>query len=440
MKRVIALPLMTALLLTGCGKQSSELAGENFELRKGDVVYGSDGRTEVGSHPDSMMRELARSTAIQIQTSTMTKSTGGVTILDDTPLYKKAGICQSEKFASQSAAGRCSGFLVAPDLLVTAGHCMNSPSDCTSNSWVFDYSTNSISGRISQVDSSKVFTCKRIISQTLEGGRGNDYALVQLDRPVYDRAPLRFRTSGKVSSSSSLVVIGNPSGLPTKITDGGKIRDNSNSIYIVGTLDTFQGNSGSAVINEQTGEVEGILVRGDTDYVYDYGQGCKVVNKCSESGCRGEDVTRITVIKELLEIAASSITTPAPSNDNALEEGIFFQDDSLRIDIEDHQIAEFPFEITDKANLQEFNLELKIQHSYVGDLIIGLQHPSGSVVVLRDKLGGAKKDLHVVYDSKSNPELQKLVGLSVLGEWKVLVKDSASRDEGVLTGIKLEIK
>lgn len=430
---------MTALILTGCGKKTNEFTGENFELRKGDVIYGSDGRSEPGFHPDSMMRELAKSTAVQIQASTMTKSSGGLTLLDDTPLYKKAGICQSEKFATQSAAGRCSGFLVAPDLLVTAGHCITSQSDCTSNKWVFDYSVSSQSERIGSIDSSKVYSCSRIVSQKLDGGRGVDFALIQLDRPVLDRSPLRFRTSGKVSSSDSLVVIGNPSGLPTKITDGGKIRDNSHPVYMVGTLDTFQGNSGSAVINGQTGEVEGILVRGDTDYVHDYSKGCKVVNKCSELGCRGEDVTRITVIKELLDIATSPAPAPSPEEDG-LGEGIFFEEDSLGIDLKDHQIAEFPFEITDKASLKDFKLGLTIKHSYVGDLIIGLLHPNGSVVVLRDKFGGAKKDLEVVYDSKTNSELQKLIGLSVVGKWKVLIKDTATRDEGILTGIRLEMK
>jgi V8-like Glu-specific endopeptidase len=437
MKGIIALQLMTTLLLTGCGKKTIDLNGEKFEIRKGDVIYGSDGRTELGFHPDSMMRELAKSTAVQINTSSMTKRSGGLTLLDDTPLYKKAGICESEKFATQSAAGRCSGFLVAPDLLVTAGHCMTSQRDCTSNSWVFDYSTSSNSVRISSVDSSKVYSCSRIISQKLDGGRGVDFALVQLDRPVLDRSPLKFRTSGKAPSSASLVVIGNPSGLPTKITDGGKIRDNSHPVYMVGTLDTFQGNSGSAVINEQTGEVEGILVRGDTDYVYDYSKGCKVVNKCSEFGCRGEDVTRITVIKKLLEIASSS--SPSPQ-EGGLGGGIFFEDTSLGIELKDHQIAEFPFEITDKASLKDLKLGLTIHHSYVGDLIIGLLHPNGTVVVLRDKFGGAKKDLEVVYDSKTNAELKKFVGLSVVGKWKVLIKDTASRDEGTLTGIKLEMK
>ena len=40
-------------------------------------------------------------------------------------------------------------------------------------------------------------------------------------------------------------------------------------------------------------------MRGETDYKYDWDKGCRVVYKCSDNGCRGEDVTKITNIKAL---------------------------------------------------------------------------------------------------------------------------------------------
>ena len=50
--------------------------------------------------------------------------------------------------------------------------------------------------------------------------------------------------------------------------------------------------SGSPVFNSDTHEVEGILVRGETDFVT---QGsCRVSLVCPSSGCRGEDCTRTT--------------------------------------------------------------------------------------------------------------------------------------------------
>ena len=58
-------------------------------------------------------------------------------------------------------------------------------------------------------------------------------------------------------------------------------------------LDTYGGNSGSPVFNAQNNKVEGILVRGETDFVSN-GQ-CNVSLVCPSTGCRGEDVTRATV-------------------------------------------------------------------------------------------------------------------------------------------------
>jgi hypothetical protein len=45
--------------------------------------------------------------------------------------------------------------------------------------------------------------------------------------------------------------------------------------------------------------VEGILVRGERDYVLDSVSNCYRPKVCKMNECRGEDVTRITNIKEL---------------------------------------------------------------------------------------------------------------------------------------------
>ena len=54
--------------------------------------------------------------------------------------------------------------------------------------------------------------------------------------------------------------------------------------------------------NKKTGLVEGILVRGELDFNPDTERPCDNVRICLESGegCEGEDVTRITVIPELV--------------------------------------------------------------------------------------------------------------------------------------------
>jgi V8-like Glu-specific endopeptidase len=194
-------------------------------------------------------------------------------------------------------AAMCSGFLVSENVLVTAGHCIKNDADCASYKWVFDYKMDHDKQDSMTVPSSSVYGCSKIISRTLDQFSKDDYAVIQLDRKVTDRRPLHFRRSGGINVGDSVVVIGHPSGLPTKIADGANVRSR-NTKFFVANLDTYGGNSGSAVFNQKTGDVEGILVRGENDYVQS-ARGCMVSNKCPADGCRGEDVTYITNIKAL---------------------------------------------------------------------------------------------------------------------------------------------
>jgi V8-like Glu-specific endopeptidase len=169
--------------------------------------------------------------------------------------------------------------------------------DCESYKWIFDYKMDSAKQDSMTVPASDVYTCTRVIARTLDNFSKDDYAVVQLDRKVTDRRPLAFRRSGNIKVGESVVVIGHPSGLPTLIADGAKVRSRQGKFFQA-NLDTYGGNSGSAVFNQRTGEVEGILVRGENDYVQSE-RGCMISNKCAADGCRGEDVTYITNIKAL---------------------------------------------------------------------------------------------------------------------------------------------
>ena len=45
-------------------------------------------------------------------------------------------MCPDERFAAQPANADCSATLIAPDIMLTAGHCINS---CGDSRFVFDY-------------------------------------------------------------------------------------------------------------------------------------------------------------------------------------------------------------------------------------------------------------------------------------------------------------
>lgn len=310
------------------------------------VIYGEDNRVDVFASKDSVYVELSKSTAAMIDAGSLSESNGVVKILGKSLVER--GICASERFANQPTAANCSGFLVGEKYLVTAGHCIESQADCDSFKWVFDYKLDNDSQRSVSVEKSSVYSCKKIIERVLERSDSNDYAIIELDRAPADRASLKFRTSGRPAVGDSMVVIGHPTGLPTKIADGAKIRSLKGT-YFIANLDTYGGNSGSAVFNTTSGVIEGILVRGETDYIPRSqapvptpvpvptptptpaptptptpaptpaprggwwggsssqarvpasrpAQSCMVSKVCESDACRGEDVTYITNIKFL---------------------------------------------------------------------------------------------------------------------------------------------
>jgi hypothetical protein len=76
------------------------------------------------------------------------------------------------------------------------------------------------------------------------------------------------------------------------------VRTNTKAAFFTANLDTYGGNSGSPVFNADSHEVEGVLVRGDTDFV-PVGM-CMISAVCPMNGCHGEDCTRVTEFTGLL--------------------------------------------------------------------------------------------------------------------------------------------
>jgi len=302
------------------------------------VIYGEDNRVDVFESTNSQYVELSKSTAAMIPSYKVKEINSYEVELGGTTLEQR-GMCASEKFSQQPTTANCSGFLVDKDKLVTAGHCIKTQSDCDGSVWVFDFKVEYSDQSKVVVDKSSVYKCKKIISQSLDSSTQNDYAFIELEKVVTDRKPLKLRKSGKAQVGDKLVVIGHPTGLPTKIADGASVRK-VNDIYFTANLDTYGGNSGSAVFNATTGLIEGILVRGDTDYVYDSSQGCQVSNVIGNSVGRGEDVTLIGNIKELMALDIDY--GDEPTQDDTVSDDDSSSDDSTQDTQDEDPYAHLP--------------------------------------------------------------------------------------------------
>ena len=270
------------------------------------AIYGRDDRFDYFQMQDAKMLKYSNTVAAQIYDSNLDQV--GEKFIYNYPRYGEVGfphrVCETEKFVRQQTGANCTGFLIAPDVMVTAGHCISHDSDCQDFQWAFDYkyTTASISKKI-EFTSKQLVRCSKIIDRVLAGSEtGLDYAVIKLERKMTDREILKVRTSGKVDDKDKMTVIGFPSGLPMKFTLNGNIRDNSQVEQFIVDNDAFRGNSGSPVINSTTGMVEGILVRGENDYSLNPRRGCLEVNRVSQDKGRGEDVIRITEIPDLKKL------------------------------------------------------------------------------------------------------------------------------------------
>lgn len=218
-------------------------------------------------------------------------------------LRRNMNICPHERFSEQTILPDCTGFLIAPDVLITAGHCVETEFQCRNSSWVFGFKEG-----VERLPHRDVYRCQEIITQgfSLLSFITKDYAMLKLDRPVEGRRPLPIRTSGRARIGDPLAVIGHPSGLPLKVADEASVR-RSRIAFFYTDLDTFQGNSGSPVINLDTSEVEGILVEGEEDYTFDSTRGCYVSRRFNafERGNAMEKVFRINGVPGIQNVIDS---------------------------------------------------------------------------------------------------------------------------------------
>jgi hypothetical protein len=297
-----------------------------------EVIYGIDNRKPLESYSEIDFKWKSVSIAMMIQKNILEESFGGIlTKVQGATLEKQYSVCSNEPNAKDLIFGKCTGFLVGPDLLATAGHCATSSYSCKEDfKWIFEFRDDLIleSGIEDEVyiSSKNVYGCSEIVHREYDYSSKLDFALIRLDRPVLDRPILAIRNKGQIENDAELVLIGHPIGLPQKVTSDGLILENTNPIFFKTNLDSFVGNSGSPVFNKKTGLVEGILVRGEDDFITDEENDCERLHFCPENGqgCDGEDVTRITQIPELMGIPTPPQEGPVTEDSDNYNWNCFF--------------------------------------------------------------------------------------------------------------------
>jgi subtilisin-like proprotein convertase family protein len=91
------------------------------------------------------------------------------------------------------------------------------------------------------------------------------------------------------------------------------------------------------------------------------------------------------------------------------------------------------------GKVKSVEVTVDITHTYIGDLVVALQSPKGSRIVLHDNFGTGQDNIMKTYSAATVQELEELEGEAISGSWSLKVADIAAQDVGKLNRWTLKI-
>ncbi len=269
-----------------------------FQPKSHAIIFGADDRKEVFTQP--VIEKLVSPSVAVMVSPVFLKDQGLDYLIDFNSISNsfEAALCKGEKFYNQPTASvNCTGFLVAPDLIMTAGHCVTAidtevrnevTPQCADFLWIFDYKYLSQGVIESYIPANKAFKCKEVVYAKFEHtkqtsknflGYGDDVALIRIERKS-DRPELPLVQN--IRNNEQVYTVGYPTGLPQKVTVNGRVVSGKYENFFTTTLDIFGGNSGGPILNSKHQAI-GVVVRAfpSEDYIYDKRTKCSKPKSCS---------------------------------------------------------------------------------------------------------------------------------------------------------------
>ncbi len=223
------------------------------------AIFDGDSRIESRLEASHETINLSKSVpAIFRNTSLKKRNDGDYDSVNWSP--DDMGFCADTKFAGQPHLANCSASLIAPDIILTAAHCVKDvKKGCGDFKIVFDYA---LGEDLNIIKNEQVYECEKVLYHNFDPTmQADDIALVRLDRKVTDRKPVKV-SKELLKLNEELTMIGYPLGLPQKTDEEGR----TTNVDIINksfkhNIDTFSCNSGGPIFNKK-GEQVGVLVRG----------------------------------------------------------------------------------------------------------------------------------------------------------------------------------
>jgi len=277
-------------------KEEGPLSKKEVRFNSSEVIYGNDDRVEIEDwDEEGNAKELSKAVL------SLYKETSR----DSVPIQRPTPLCEGEPFRDQPRKALCTGLLIAPDIVLTAGHCLKRNNQCKSLVWKFDYPGPEASLNLRSEVEKKSYRCSHVIRpKDYYQNKRLDFAFVKLTEPVLERRPISLEEGPhqiEFQNSEKIFAIGNPSGFPLKVMKGKVTSKNEGELFFKTNIDSYRGNSGAPIFTKKESRLIGLLVSGEMDFEFDSLKGCYYSKKCledDESNCSGERAISISNIYE----------------------------------------------------------------------------------------------------------------------------------------------
>lgn len=438
---------LTLAMLASCGEAPEPSVQNNGEEDPGASaptptdgkadIYGEDDRQEL-YRSSPLVREIARSTAVISNVSNLYIGDDGniwtraKTWSESIRGSEGAPLCEGERFREQPVGGHCSSFLIAPDLVATAGHCVNSAHSCDQLRFIFDYAytSSALEDSVRRIEREDLYQCAAVLGHLYNPDAAtrdelrsreywSDWAVIKLDRPVTGRAPLRLRKSGSPARGDAITTIGYPGGVPAKATSG-TIQDTSKSLYFNTDLDIYGGNSGGVTIAGD-GLVEGIVIRGTGGKSFHREGSCMVSDTCDSftgtGTCTGNHVQRIAPVLQFTEV-----------------DKVITKHQRERFSFNEQSSGVVEFQVDDPGKLRYVTVDARIYHWNPKELRISIERVgSGERTTLIDR--------SPLEHSRFTRTTQEFSGQTARGTWRVRFEDVNANGTSTIAGddVKLHL-
>lgn len=248
-------------------------------------VLGEDGRQELYEISKDW-QDLAQATLLFSNTRNIVNVnnqwktfTGGIS-LSTSPNFKPL-VHPDHRYAKQPIIGDCTGFLVSPDVAVTAAHCLPENGDLSKLNYSIlaagvGYSSEvALKSNPTMIDipSDRINWIDKVLfvgNPPKEGGVSEtDFAIIKLKNPIFSIKPLSLKRHYQAAYQAPVSILGHQLGLPLKADLTGTLAQatDPSAKIILAFLDSGEGNSGGPVFDTQSKSVIGVYVAAGRDWL-----------------------------------------------------------------------------------------------------------------------------------------------------------------------------